>query len=245
VVAPDLVTLFLLVKVAVLSSETPLIIVGAGEFAQIAYEYFTYDSNYKVIAFSVETPFLERSILCDLPVIAFETLEREYSPDQFEVFVAVTQTQLNRVRGRLYREAKRKGFRCASYASSQSFVWRNSVLGENCFIFENNVIQPFVTVGNNCILWSGNHIGHRTVMEEDCFLSSHVVLSGYCHVGARSFLGVNSTIVEHIRIAPDNLIGAGAVVKSDTQPGLIYKGNPALAAKITALNYFKVCEDGR
>jgi sugar O-acyltransferase (sialic acid O-acetyltransferase NeuD family) len=216
--------------------------VGDGEFAQIAYECFTYDSDYDVVAFSVEMPFLKRSNLNDLPVVPFENLEDKFPPDRFDLFVAVTQTKLNRVRMRLYREVKRKRFRCATYISSHAFVWRNSQIGDNCFLFENNVIQPFVTVGSNTILWSGNHIGHRSVIEEDCFLSSHVVVSGFCHIGARSFLGVNSTLADHVRIAPDNLIGAGAVITADTAPGLIYRGNPAVAAKITALRYFKVPE---
>jgi sugar O-acyltransferase (sialic acid O-acetyltransferase NeuD family) len=219
-----------------------LVIVGAGEFAQIAYEYFTYDSTYKIHAFSVEKPYLKQTSLNSLPVVPFEKLKQLYPPESFEVFVAVTHTQLNRVRMRLYREVRSKGFRCANYVSSHSFVWHNVQMGDNCFVFENNVIQPFVSVGNNVILWSGNHIGHRTVIEEDCFFSSHAVISGYCNIGARSFVGVNSTVIDNIKIAPDNLIGAGAVVTKDTSPGLIYTGNPAYASKVTALKYFRIPE---
>ncbi|PWT96050.1 MAG: sugar O-acyltransferase [Candidatus Melainabacteria bacterium] len=219
-----------------------LVIVGAGEFAQIAYEYFTYDSDYEVHAFSVERPFFTKSSLNALPVVPFEDLERSYSPQVFHVFVAVTQTQLNRVRMRLYRAAKAKGFSCANYISSHAFVWHNVDFGDNCFVFENNVLQPFVSVGNNVILWSGNHIGHRTVIQDDCFFSSHATVSGYCNIGARSFIGVNSTVADNIKIAPDNFIGAGAVITHDTMPGLIYRGNPALASKVSALKYFKVKE---
>jgi sugar O-acyltransferase (sialic acid O-acetyltransferase NeuD family) len=242
VVAPDLGTPYSSIRWQYLSSEKSLVIVGDGEFAQIAYEYFTHDSGYDVAAFSVETPFLQRSSLYDLPVVPFENVEERYPPERFDLFVAVTFTKLNRIRMRLYREAKRKGFHCATYISSRAFVWRNSEVGENCFLFENNVIQPFVKIESNCILWSGNHVGHRTIIEEDCFLSSHVVVSGFCQIGARSFLGVNSTVADHVRIAPDNLIGAGAVIVEDTAPGLIYCGNPAVAAKATAFRYFKVAE---
>ena len=52
--------------------------------------------------------------------------------------------------------------------------------GDNCFILEDNTVQPFVTIGNNVTLWSGNHIGHDSVIEDDCFISSHVVVSGTC-----------------------------------------------------------------
>jgi hypothetical protein len=38
-----------------------------------------------------------------LPVVPFEEIELNFNPDQHKAFVAVTYTQLNRVRARLYR----------------------------------------------------------------------------------------------------------------------------------------------
>ena len=50
-----------------------LIIIGAGEFAEIAYEYFTYDSHYEIVAFSVEKDYIKNKNLLGLPVVPFET----------------------------------------------------------------------------------------------------------------------------------------------------------------------------
>jgi len=36
-----------------------IFIVGAGEFAQIAYEYFTHDSEFEVVAFCVNKEYIE------------------------------------------------------------------------------------------------------------------------------------------------------------------------------------------
>ncbi|MFI4959686.1 MAG: acetyltransferase, partial [Lysobacterales bacterium] len=142
----------------------PLVLIGAGEFAQIACEYFEHDSDRDVVAFSVEGEYLSQSTLAGRPVVAWETLEADYPPADVDVFVAIPSSQLNRLRTRLYLDAKRRGSRCVTYVSTRAFVWRNAELGENSFIFEGNVIQPFVRIGNNCILWSGNHVGHRTVV---------------------------------------------------------------------------------
>lgn len=206
-----------------------LVLIGAGEFAQIACEYFEHDSTYEVVAFSVEREYLSQPILADRPVVAYETLEETYPPQDHDVFVAIPSSQLNRLRTRLYRDAKRKGYRLATYVSSRAFVWRNAQVGENCFIFENNVIQPFVTIGNNCILWSGNHVGHRTVLHDNVFVASHAVISGYCDIGENCFIGVNATFNDHVKIAEDNVIGAGSLVTRDTEPGRIYVGSPARA----------------
>jgi len=207
----------------------PLVLIGAGEFAQIACEYFDHDSDYRVVAFSVESEYLMQPTLAGRPVVAYETLEDRYPPADVDMFVAIPSTQLNRLRTRLYLDAKRRGYRFASYISTHAFVWRNVELGENSFIFEGNVIQPFVRVGNNCILWSGNHVGHRTVVCDNVFVASHAVISGYCEIGENSFIGVNATFNDHVKVAADNVIGAGALVTRDTEPGRIYVGSPARA----------------
>ena len=114
-----------------------LIIVGTGETALIAYEYFQYDSEYEVVAFSVHEKFLTVSKVNGLPVVAFESLEQSFPPSEFEVYVALSSRKLNRERTKIYKEAKAKGYKCATYISSRAFVWRNVEIGENCFIFEN------------------------------------------------------------------------------------------------------------
>jgi sugar O-acyltransferase (sialic acid O-acetyltransferase NeuD family) len=204
-----------------------LVLIGAGEFAQIACEYFEHDSDYDVVAFSVEREYLVQPTLADRPVVAYETLEAHYPPADVDVFVAIPSSQLNRLRTRLYLDMKRRGYRIATYVSTRAFVWRNVELGENSFIFEGNVIQPFVRIGNNCILWSGNHVGHRTVVRDNVFIASHAVISGYCDIGENSFIGVNSTFNDHVKVAADNVIGSGALVTRDTEPGRVYVGSPA------------------
>ncbi len=217
-----------------------LVIIGDGEFAEIAYEYFTHDSPYKVFAFSVEKDFIQKDNLYNLPIVPFETLESHYNPDEYHVFVAITFTKLNRVRTRFYKESKAKGYKVASYISSHAFVWKNVICGENVFIFENNVVQHHAKIGNNVILWSGNHVGHRTVIKDNCFISSHVVISGLCDIGENCFFGVNSTVGDTVKVGKDCLIGASAVITKNTKENQIYKGNPAVPSKISAKKYYKI-----
>jgi sugar O-acyltransferase (sialic acid O-acetyltransferase NeuD family) len=220
-----------------------VVVVGDGETAELAYEYFTHDSELEVVAFSVERPYLNRESLFGLPVVGFESLESAFGPANHLAFVAVSYTQLNRVRRRLYRATKAKGFSLASYVSSRAFVWRNVALGDNCFVMENNVLQYSVRVGNNVTLWSGNHVGHQSVIHDDVFVSSHVVISGYCEIGAGCFLGVNSCIANNVTIAPDCILGMGAVVTRDTESRGVYRGNPATRAAADSFRTFKVREE--
>src|SRR3954454_14080224 len=107
-------------------NEKKLILIGDGETAEMAYEYFTHDSEYEVVAFAIGKAYAKSDKLCGLPVVDFEKVETIYSPDTHEAFAAISSTQLNRVRTRLYRQTKEKGYRLASYVSSRAFVWRNA-----------------------------------------------------------------------------------------------------------------------
>lgn len=220
-----------------------LILIGDSAFAEVAFEYFTHDSPYEVVAFAVEREFLKRPELFGRPVVALEDLPSKYPPEGHSFYAAVVYTQLNRLRTRLYRTAKEMGYAPASYVSPRAFVWRNVKLGEHCFVFENNVLQPFVSVGDNVVLWSGNHIGHHSKIGENCFVSSHVVVSGFCDVGANCFLGVNATLGNNVTVGPDCLLGAGTVVTKDVPADTIVKGPAGEASKVSARVYSKVPAD--
>lgn len=220
-----------------------LIIIGAGEFGEIAYEYFSFDSEYEVEAFAVEKKYRNADELYGLPVIDFEDIVTKFPPSEYETFVAVTYVQLNRARRRLYEQCKELGYRCASYISSHAFVWHNVKVGENTFIFEDNTIQYHVQIGNNVILWSGNHIGHRTVIEDDCWLTSHDVVSGFCRIGRGSFIGVNATLGDNVTLGQDTVFGAAAVtVKSLPDTGCVYIGSPAKKLSRSSYEQFGVEE---
>jgi len=219
-----------------------LIIVGDSAFAEIAHEYFDADSPYDVVAFSVEQAYLIRAEMRGLPIIAFEELEKRYDPATHEVYVATVYTQLNRLRTRLASEAKLKGYKLASYISPRAFVWRNVELGEHCFIFEDNTVQPFVKIGNNVVLWSGNHIGHHSTIQSNCFISSHVVISGFCNIGENTFIGVNASVANNVNIAKDNWIGPSIIIMKNTDPGILFKVDQSEPAKITATRFFKIKE---
>jgi sugar O-acyltransferase (sialic acid O-acetyltransferase NeuD family) len=196
-----------------------LVLIGDSAFAEVAYEYFTHDSEYEVVAFAVEKAYLKREELFGLPVVPFEDLPSRFSPDGHEFYAALVYTQGNALRARLYETAKEMGYRPASYVSPRAFVWRNVTLGEHCFIFEGNVIQPFVRIGSNVVLWSGNHIGHHSSIGDHCFVSSHVVVSGFVHIGPSCFLGVNSTFANNLNVGGRCVIGAGALVLGDVGDG--------------------------
>ena len=207
-----------------------IIIFGTGDIAQIANYYFSIDSPYEVVSFTVNQAFKEADIYEGKPLVAFEEIEKYYSPKEYKMFIALSYTKMNKIREEKYNEAKAKGYDLVSYVSSKCSYMSQFKHGDNCFIFEDNTIQPFVRIGNNVTLWSGNHIGHHSVIYDHNFISSHVVISGHCTIKSNCFLGVNSTIGHKVNIAKETLLGAGTTVSNDTEEKGVYV--PSRSVKI-------------
>ena len=178
-----------------------VVIFGIQDNAELAHFYLEHDSSHDVVAFCVHRAFLPVSReFRGLPVIAFEDVSLLYPPEYYCFFAPLAPSKMNRDRERIYTEIKAKNYRMISYVSTKATTFHNSI-GDNCFILENNTIQPFTIIGNNVMLWSGNHIGHHGVIRDHVTFTSHVVMSGHCDIGSYSFLGVNATLRNGLKVA--------------------------------------------
>ena len=205
-----------------------VVIFGIEDFASLAHFYLKEDSPHEVVAFTVTQEYMpSEEIFEGLPVVPFEELENLYPPKEYSFFAPMSHRKMNKLRETIYILAENKGYRLISYISSKATVFSNVRIGKNCFILENNTIQPFVTIGNNVILWSGNHIGHHSVIKDHVLFTSHVVLSGHCVVEPYCFFGVNATLRDGLHIAEGTLVAMGACVTKDTEPWGVYTGVPA------------------
>jgi sugar O-acyltransferase (sialic acid O-acetyltransferase NeuD family) len=196
-----------------------LVIFGTGDFARIACRYFEADSEHDVVAFTVHERYIETPTLLGREIVPFEQLADRYPPDAVSMFVAIGFSRVNQARAEMYAECKERGYELVSFVSSQASHLGDLDIGDNVFIFENNVIQPFVRIGDDTILWSGNHIGHDVTIGSHVFMASHAVVSGNTTIGDYCFVGVNATFRDGIVVAPRCVIGAAAIVMKKTSEG--------------------------
>ena len=199
-----------------------IIIFGTGTYTEIINQYLTDDSEYEVVAFTLDDDYIKEDTYLGLPMVPFSKIEEIYPPENYFMHIGLSYTNLNHLREDRYHEAKNKGYTLPTYISSKATVLTKYPIGDNCFIFENNTIQPFVKIGSNVILWSGNHIGHHGEIESHNFISSHVVISGQCLIKSNCFIGVNSTVAHGVTIETENLIGAGSYIAKNTTPKAVY-----------------------
>lgn len=202
-----------------------LVIFGTGANAEIAYDYFTNESSYEVVAFTVERKYLGgvgNTHFQGLPVIPFELIEDHYLPQSYQMFVAVGYLKLNHVRTRIYRKAKKKGYKLATFISPYAYVGRNVEIGDNCFIQEHNNIQYGTRIGNNVFVWASNHIGHHSVLRDNVFVASQVVISGHCDIGRYTFIGSGAAFANNIEVGANCLIGVGTNVSKNLEDETLY-----------------------
>lgn len=211
-----------------------VVVFGTTRFAEVVHSYLLHTSEYEIAAFTVNRSHLEEEALLDLPIVPFEDIETSHPPSDHMMFIAVGASKLNTVREQRYYEAKKKGYKLIRYVHPDVKVWPNNEIGDNTFIFEDNTIQPFVKIGNNVVLWSGNHIGHHSTIDDHTFICSHVVVSGNCKVGKNCFIGVNATLRDTISMGDNSIIGAGALIMKSTKEGELYIPQRTLPRKSSA-----------
>ncbi len=199
-----------------------LVIFGIGKITHDVYHYIKNDSDFEVVAFCADREFITSSTFFDLPVVAFEEVEKKYPPQNHQMMIIIGYQNMNEVRAKKYLETKAKGYKLASYVSSKASNIGNAQIGENCLILENNTIQATAKIGNNVFLWCGNHIGHHSEIKDHSYLCGQVVISGSSLIGESCFLGVNSTIGHQIEIGSRNFIGARTLITKSTQPNSVY-----------------------
>lgn len=209
-----------------------LIIFGTGELAQLAYFYFSHDSEYDVLGFTLDSSYIDSPSYLGLPLIPFEEIVDIYPPNEYKMFIAIGYSKLNQNRIDKYNQAKSKGYVLASYVSSKSTSWPGLVVGENTFIMEDNTIMPFCVIGNNILVFVNNIISHHMVIKDHVTITSHCAIGGNVIIEEKAFIGLNASLRNNIVIGRGAIIGTAANVVKDVDDYKVMMGNPAKALEI-------------
>jgi len=117
-------------------------------------------------------------------------------------------------------------------------VREENEIGDEVSIWSNSVVDYGCKIGSRVKIHTGVYIAQFTTIEDDVFLAPGVMIANDLHpictecmlgptikTGAR--IGLNASILPRVVIGEGAIIGAGAVVIRDVEPGTVVAGSPA------------------
>jgi sugar O-acyltransferase (sialic acid O-acetyltransferase NeuD family) len=208
-----------------------VVIFGTTQIAVISHFYLTHDSLFEVAAFTVDRAYIKEEKLCGLPVVPFEDVESIFPPGGYKMRIALGFREVNKLREKKYCQAKEKGYELINYISSTVTQWPGLVVGDNCFIGEGAVIEPFAKIGNNVFIGSGTLIGHNSVIKDHCFISSHAIVLGYVTIEPYCVIGANATIKDGVTLGSECIVAAASLITSHTREKSVYISRTAERAQ--------------
>ena len=200
---------------------TDIVVFGAGQLAEVMAFYLNAHPDFRVVGHTVDRNFMpEVNRLGNLPVVPWETIEKDFPPGTVQIIGPVSYRDNNRFRSDRYLDGKRRGYDFATYIHPSSHV-DGATIGENSIILEECTVQPFSRLGVCSILWSKVHIGHHAEIGDACFFASFCGIAGNARVGSRCFFAGQTGLADNCSVGSDCIITAGAVVTRPVPDGAV------------------------
>ena len=158
------------------------------------------------------------------PVVGDTSMIAQFDNTAVEWFVGIGN---NPVRAKLFERLKALKGSVATLIHPTAVLGMHVSVGEGTLILANVVLNPFSSVGKACILNTACSVDHDGDIADCVHIAPGSRLAGNVSVGARSFLGIGSTVIQQVHIGDDVTIGAGSTVLNDIDSGVTAVGSPA------------------
>lgn len=213
-----------------------LIIFGNTNYAEMVCDYFEGYSEYEVVCFAVNNSYKQSEVFYNKELVDFEDIEKKYSPNAYEMFIAIGSSNLNKNREIIYKQAIEKGYNLATFIHPDAYISDKVSIGKNCIIMECARILRKTIIGDNVIIWPSAFISHDNIIKNNCYIVG--ATNGFCEIGENCFLGAGSMIADKVKIAPNNFITMLAAVRTNTEEDSIYEGIPAKKRQGISATFF-------
>lgn len=160
--------------------------------------------------------------------ISFEQFCHKYETEEARVIIAQGEPA-NKVK--LYDKVQEKGFSFANLIHPMSWVSPSAEVGQGVVIQAYAFISCDTKIEDNVHILQGSNIAHNCIVHKHCQISSHVVIGGYVEIGEKTYIGINASVKDRIKVGSNVVIGMGATVIRDIPSKIIVGGNPARKIK--------------
>lgn len=194
-----------------------VVIFGIGKMAATVTHYMNKWKIAEPAAYTTDPQYLRHKEFQGRPVVPLDDISRRFPPEDHDAFVALGYQDLNALRTRKFEYFKELGYRCLSVVNPE-----HSALsaGENCLVIPGEeLIEPFVVLGDNSWVWNGASISHFAQIGRHTWISNGAMIGGNAKIGDGSFLGFGAVVSNNISVGDGCLVGSGAIVLKDLTAG--------------------------
>lgn len=210
-----------------------IVLFGAGQIAAVAKAYIDAHGPHRIVGFTVDRAHQKGDSFEGLPLVPWEDLEQYFPPDRVELLGPLSYRRMNEFRRDRHQEGRARGYGFASFIHPDCHIYTTDI-GENCFILENNVIQPFARIGTGVMMWSGNHVGHHSTIGDYTFVASQSGFGGGATIGERCFVAGQVGVESGITVGAGCFLGTGVKVKKTLAAQSVVPGTADALASYSA-----------
>jgi sugar O-acyltransferase (sialic acid O-acetyltransferase NeuD family) len=202
------------------------IIFGAGPFAALLNQQLL-ETGHEVAGFVVDAEYRNGDTFADRPFLDWDLFLKSEEYSDCDLLVGVGYRDMT-VRARAAERILDHGRELGTFIHPRAYVSPAAEVSPGCILFAGAVVEPFVRIGRNNLIWSNSTICHDTVIGEHNYISPAVAISGNCTIGQRSFLGTGSRLIDGVTVGDDCHVAPGSVVCGNTDTHSFYAGVPAV-----------------
>lgn len=212
-----------------MDNENPhIIIFGIGPLSRTIFYSSQRSNSCRIACFTADRQYIKEATFCGLPVIAFEEIDQEYPPSDYDMLVVNVGAVSGTIsRKDMFLRAGDRGYNFANYIDAKADVMPDLIMGRNNIIMSNTHVGPCGRMGDDNFIRENTYLGHDFIIGDHNFLGPGCSFGGSCRIGDLNFIGMGSTVINDIHIGSGNLIGAGTLVIRNLEDCGRYVGHPA------------------
>lgn len=112
-----------------------------------------------------------------------------------------------------------------------SYVDPSAVIGKGCIVLMNGTICAHATLKENVFVGPCSLVSHDVIIGAHSFLAPAVRVAGGTRVGECCFLGINTIVINEIKLGKNVQTAAGSVVTKNLPDHVLAAGIPAKIKK--------------
>ena len=199
-----------------------IIIIGTSSTAEVILHFINRYSLYNVLGFAVDRKYKDKDSFFGLPVFCIEELDFVMDKNIDFLFVAMQWNNLNSDRKNVYLQLKKEGYKFANLISPTALI-NGNIVGENCWIADNVVVDYGATIADNVFIKVGASVLENVKVEKHCFIGGRSLIGGAAIIGEQSFVGLSAVIFDKVVVGRKCIVGACTALKRNLDDFSIIK----------------------